>query len=499
MSGAIAKNSFWASVVNYTGSVIGLLSTFFLFPLVFTPSENGVFRLYIEMGALLAGVGQLGTGYSIWKFFPKFNNARNGHNGIGFWLTIIPLTGIVFVFVCLSFGKPWVVEFLGEKGRAFLPYYNLLYPFVFFFVFNTVYEVFSAALGKIVFASFLRENVVRIGLAVLGFLYFDNHLDFWGTMLGVSLVYGLVCILNIVNVNKATSLSYYPHWQFVQESKGLQKQFFGYTAYLFLTYIAMLVLQRMDFLMVTKIQGMNDTGVYGIALNMSVLIEIPTRSILQIANPKLSEAIHENNQQEIKRLYEKTSLNQFVLGAMVLLLIWINIDAFFSIMPNGDLYRSGKYAVLILGIGKLFVLLQGNSSAMLIFSKRYYLTLLVNVVAIIAAVYMNQQLIPIWGLNGAAIATGLVWLVSGFVLGVLVWNVYGMQPINRNIVLALLIMALFIGVSEWLRPFPDQPILSAIIGNLLLFPACLLVVFKLRISEDIISIVSKMTGRLMRK
>lgn len=69
MSGHIAKNSFWASIVNYSGSLVGLFTTFYLFPLVYTTSENGVIRLFIEMGALLAGVAQLGTGYSIWKFF----------------------------------------------------------------------------------------------------------------------------------------------------------------------------------------------------------------------------------------------------------------------------------------------------------------------------------------------------------------------------------------------------------------------------------------------
>ena len=498
MSGAIAKNSFWASIVNYTGSVIGLLSTFFLFPLVFSPAENGVFRLFIEMGALLAGVGQLGTGYSIWKFFPVFKNEKNGHNGIGFWLTLVPMVGILIVSLFLAFGKPWVIQFLGKKGNAFLPYYNLLYPFVFFFVFNTVYEVFSAAIGKIVFASFLRENVVRIGLAVIGYLYYQNQLSFWSCILSVSMVYGVVCFLNIVSVSGTTSISYRPNWNFIQQSDGLKREFLGYTAYLFFTYVAMLVLQRLDFLMVTKIQGMTDTGVYSIALSMSVLIEIPTRSILQIANPKLSEAIHNNDQAEVKRLYEKTSLNQFVLGSLVLLVIWINIDAFFSIMPNGELYRSGKYAVLFLGIGKLFVLLQGNSSAMLIFSKRYYYTLIVNVVAIFAAIQMNQWLIPMMGLNGAAMATGIVWLVSGVVLGTLVWRVYGMQPINSNVVLAILIMAVFISISEFFRPFPSQPILSAMTGSLLLIPACLLVIFKLRISEDIISMVTKLTAKLKK-
>jgi len=498
MGGTIAKNSLFASVVNYTGSVIGLLSTFFLFPLVFTPSENGIFRLYIEMGALLAGVGQLGTGYSIWKFFPRFKNDSNGNNGIGFWLIVVPLLGLMLVFGCLYLGKPWVIEFLGKKGKAFLPYYTLLFPFVFFFVYNTVYEIFSAALGNVVFASFLRENVVRIGLAVLGYVYYVGALNFYGCMLGVSLVYGLVCLLNVINVHRSTRLSYRPNIEFVNSLPGLRKEFTSYTAYLFLTYVAMLVLQRMDFLMVTKIQGMSDTGIYAIALNMSILIEIPTRSILQIANPKLSEAIHDKDDAEVRRLYEKTSLNQFVLGALVLLVIWINIDAFFEFMPHGDIYKAGKYAVLFLGIGKLFVLLQGNSAAMLIFSKRYYLTLIVNVSAILAAVWMNQWLIPIWGLEGAAIATGLVWLVSGVVLGLLVWQVYGMQPINGKVLGAIGIMSVFLCIAEWGRLVPEQPLVSAGIANLVLVPSCIFILLKLRISEDINSMWTKLLGRFIK-
>jgi len=235
MGGAIARNSFWASVVNYTGSVIGLLSTFFLFPLVFSPSENGVFRLYIEMGALLAGVGQLGTGYSIWKFFPVFKNEKNGHNGIGFWLILVPMVGILIVSLFLAFGKPWVIEFLGDKGRSFLPYYNLLYPFVFFFVFNTVYEVFSAAIGKIVFASFLRENVVRIGLGLIGFLYYENQINFWNSILSVALVYGIVCLLNIISVSGSSKIRYRPDFTFIHRTSGLKRKFIGYTGYLFLT------------------------------------------------------------------------------------------------------------------------------------------------------------------------------------------------------------------------------------------------------------------------
>lgn len=495
MSGVIAKNSFWASVVNYSGSLVGLFTTFYLFPLVFTTNENGVFRLFIEMGALLAGVAQLGTGYSIWKFFPRFKS-NNGHHGVGFWLLLIPLLGFLLVSVLLVVGQPFVVKYLVQNSADFLPYYYWLIPFVFFFVFNTVFEIFSAALGKIVFASFLRENLVRILLGLLGWLYFVGRVNFDQTMYSVSAVYGVMLLLNVVYVMKTTNVSFRPDFNFIKRESGLKGDFLKYTGYLFLTYMAMLVLQRMDFLMVSAMKGTADTGIYAIAVNMAVLIEIPTRSILQIANPKLSEAIHINDQAEIERLYQKTSLNQFILGALALLLVWVNIDVFYHFMPHGELYQSGKWAVLYLGLGKLCVLLQGNSAAMLIFSKRYYLSLVLNFVSIVVGLILNQYLIPIMGIEGAALATGGVWLASGLVMAILIYVVYGMHPITRGVVWSILLFAVAFLLNYVWVVSSSQLLVMSIFKTLVLVGGALWLVLHFRISEDVHSMAKKMLAPL---
>lgn len=495
MSGVIAKNSFWASIVNYSGSLVGLFTTFYLFPLVFTTSENGVFRLFIEMGALLAGVAQLGTGYSIWKFFPRFKS-EEGHHGAGFWLLAIPLVGFVFVALLLLWGQPWVVKYLIENSSDFLPYYHWLIPFVFFFVFNTVFEIFLAALGNIVFSSFLRENVVRILLGLLGWCYYIGVVNFDQTMYSISAVYGVVMLLNFVYLLKNTRLSFQPNMGFIREQEGLKGEFYRYTGYLFLTYVAMLVLQRMDFLMVSSMKGSADTGIYAIAVNMAVLIEIPTRSILQIANPKLSEAIHAGDDKEIKRLYQKTSLNQFILGALALLLIWINIDVFYHYMPNGHLYETGKWAVFYLGVGKLCVLLQGNSSAMLIFSKRYYLSLLINGISIVVGVLLNQYLIPIYGINGAALATGGVWLASGIVMAVLIYSVYGMQPITRGILTSVLLFAGLFLLNHLWTVNSNFLLIGSLGKSLLLMGTAMFILLRFRLSDDVYSMAKKMLASI---
>ena len=492
MSGQIARQSFWASIVNYSGSVVGLFTTFYLFPLVYTKAENGIIGLFIEMGALLAGVAQLGTGYSIWKFFPQFKNNK-GHNGAGFWLLMIPFIGFVVVATVLLFFQGEIMHYFGRNSSEFQPYYFWLLPFIFFFVFNNVFEVFSASIGNIIFASFLRENIVRLLLGLVGYFYYLRVFNFDLVIYFIPVIYGITAVLNLSYILRNTQISFKPDFHFVKNQPKLKSDFSKYTGYLFLTSVANLLVQRIDIVMISAMSTFDDTGVYRIALMMSVLIEIPTRSILQISNPKLSEAIHQGNTAEIERLYKKTSLNQFILGCLALLCIWINIDLFFELMPNGSKYLEAKYAVLFLGIGKLFTLLQGNSSAMLTFSKKYYLSLIVNFLAVFLGVYFNQIAIPKWGIEGAAIATSFTWLISGIVVAGLIWWIYKMNPMTWNIALAILVFAALFGVNEvFVNVTNMNHLIFGGLKTLMIVGLAMTSIYVFNLSEDVKSMIQKM-------
>lgn len=492
MSGQIARQSFWASIVNYSGSLVGLFTTFYLFPLVFTKAENGIIGLFIEIGALLAGVAQLGTGYSIWKFFPRFKNDK-GHNGAGFWLLLIPFIGFLLIAIILLLFQPQIMNYFGKNSVEFQPFYYWIIPFVFFFVFNNVFEVFSASIGNIIFASFLRENVVRLFLGLTGYLYYLHLYNFNLVIYFIPLIYGVTAGLNMLYILKNTHVSFKPDFDFVKSQPKLKSEFGQYTGYLFLTSVANLLVQRIDIVMISAMSTFDNTGVYRIALMMSVLIEIPTRSILQISNPKLADAIHHQDNAEVERLYKKTSLNQFILGCLALLCIWINIDLFFELMPNGSKYIDAKFALLFLGIGKLFTLLQGNSSAMLTFSKKYYLSLIVNFTAVFLGIYLNQIAIPKWGIEGAAIATSITWLISGIVVSALIWFIYKMNPFTWKIVHTTVIFGLFFCINHYFQnSFNVHHILFGGLKTIVIMGLAVWSIYRFNLSEDVKSMIQKL-------
>ena len=492
--GVIARQSLWASVINYAGSAVGLFTTFYLFPLVYTVAENGIIRMFIEVGALLAGVAQMGTGYSIWKFFPRFKNEEKGHHGVGFWLLLIPFIGFLLVTFALLFFKPQVVAYLEINSSAFLEHYHLLIPFIFFFGYNTVLEVFSASLGNILYSSFIRENVVRILLGLIGFVFYLSWIDFDIAVKLTPAVYALAAFLNLWFVLRSTRLSFLPDFGHISGQPGLKKEFSVYTGYLFLTYLANLFIQRLDFVMISALDGLVATGVYSIAVNMAVIIEIPTRSILQISNPVLSDAMHRGDKAEMKRLYQKTTLNQFIIGAIVLLMIWVNIDLFYHWMPNGEKYEPGKWAVLILGLGKLCMLLQGNSSAMLIFSHRYYLSLIINAACLFAGILLNNYMIPLYGIEGAAAATAFVWLLGAIITGTIIWFMFRLNPYNSKV---LIMAGLLAGLLIFISMVKISPVfwLDLLLKNVLIVSSTIFLLLKFKLSEDIESMGRKLLSK----
>ena len=493
--GVIARQSLWASVINYAGSAVGLFTTFYLFPLVYTVEENGIIRMFIEIGALLAGVAQMGTGYSIWKFFPRFKNEEKGHHGVGFWLVTIPFVGFSLVALALLLFQPQVVSYLEINSSAFLKYYYLLIPFIFFFSYNTVLEVFSASLSNILFSSFIRENVVRILLGFIGFVFYLSWIDFDTAVKLTPAVYALAAFLNLWFVLRSTRLSFRPDFGHISAQTGMKREFSVYTGYLFLTYLANLFIQRLDFVMISALDGLIATGIYSIAVNLAVIIEIPTRSILQISNPVLSDAMHRGDKPEMKRLYEKTTLNQFIIGGIVLLLIWVNIDLFYHWMPNGSKYEPGKWAVLILGLGKLCMLLQGNSSAILIFSHRYYLSLIINAACLIAGVILNNYMIPIYGIEGAAASTALVWLLGAMITGVIIWFMYRLNPYNSKVFIMLVLLVfnlIFISMVKLTGVFWVDLMLK----NITVLGTTIFVLLKFKLSEDIESMGRKLLSKV---
>jgi O-antigen/teichoic acid export membrane protein len=133
--------------------------------------------------------------------------------------------------------------------------------------------------------------------------------------------------------------------------------------------------------------------------------------------------------------YYRSSLNQFLIGSLLMVGIWGNIGNIVRILPPD--YAVGRMVILFIGLAFLADMLTGTATFILANSKyfrfqTYYIIILVGLIII-----TNYLLIPVWGLTGAAVATLLSKIISNFMRFIILNRKFGLQPYNFKFVLII--------------------------------------------------------------
>lgn len=168
---------------------------------------------------------------------------------------------------------------------------------------------------------------------------------------------------------------------------------------------------------------------------------------MQITMPLISRAFEKNDLADIQNIYKKTSINQFIVGALILIGIWANLHNIFSLMPNGKIYDAGKYVVIVIGLGKLIDMLFGPSSEIIVLSKYYGFNIVLILLLAVFIVVSNNLLIPRYGIEGAAIGSAVALVLFNLLKYLFIFVKLKMQPFGMATVKVLGIAAIAIGCN----------------------------------------------------
>ncbi|MFN3590447.1 MAG: lipopolysaccharide biosynthesis protein, partial [Spirosomataceae bacterium] len=171
------------------------------------------------------------------------------------------------------------------------------------------------------------------------------------------------------------------------------------------------------------------------------------------------DAIAEENYGKIQTIYQKSSVNLLLFGAAILLLVWVNVDELFSfIKPE---YAAGKWALLLIGMGKLVDLGNGINGLILSNSKKYrYDSFLV--ISFVGILYiLNEWMIPSFGIDGAAYAALIALVYYNFVRTFLVWYFFRIHPFGKEQLILLLLFFSLVYLGQQL-PTLSWPFLGSI-------------------------------------
>lgn len=494
--GIVARQGIKTGIILYIGVLIGALNNVWFFPKFLAPEEIGILRLLLSNEAVLFTLVQLGTNGIIDRFFPVFKGNPKKRGALVQFTLLYPLLGLgVFLSIYFLFPDLWQ-SFYAQKSPGVIKYYGVLALLVFLYTYQLILVAFCRAYYRIVVPNILDNFLLKGAIAVMAVLLGFNIMTF------SQFIWGLVFIrfINIgVLIAYLKQLVKEPVLWGNQLAKDELKEVTQYGFYMILGSASSVIISQVDVMMLASIIGERETGIYTIAFFMGAVVEMPRRALSQISVPVISSAWKDNDLATIKQIYQKTSINQLIVGAWVLGLILLNVQDIFAIMPKGKIYQQGIYVVVLIGLTRFLDMAMGANNEILLYSKYYRFNLLTNVILAVIMVGINAILIPMYQLTGAAFATLLSLIIFNLIRFTFLFVKYKIQPFTQKTLLALLL----IGATTLLAYFTSKihlsPLINIVVKSIIISLFFAAGVWGLKLSEDINQLIKKVTGIIKRK
>ena len=504
--GVVVRQSIKGAIMNYLGVIVGFFTTFFIVTKYLTTEEVGLTRVLVDASILLSGLAQLGTSTSAMRYYPYFKDEKERDHGFFGWSVIIPFVGfIIFSILFFVFKQP-IENYFSQNSELFVDYIYFVIPMSFFMTYLLVFETNSNLLMRIVIPKFIREVGIRLMTLVVYLLYAFDVINLDGMVISLCLTYGIATVLNIIYLFSLKKVSFKIEPAYV--SKWLRKDFIFYTLFLIATSLAGNLIPVLNTFFVSGKLGLAVAGINTIAVYIASIVEIPYRSLAAISRPHISQGMKDNNMLDVNNMTKNVSLHQFMASMFIFFLIWINIDLVYSLIPNGNVYDEAKFVVLILSVVKIINTSLNVGATVLSYSKYYYYSLLFTVILTVTAIYMNIKLIPIWGMEGAALASLVSYIVYyAFLLTFVNWKIKVSPFSIKELYTMLIVLSMFVidfllqnYISEYIISIFNVEligrILDSIVRTSVLSVLGIVIIYKSKISKQVNDIIDKFLSML---
>lgn len=404
--GIIKRQSIKQLIAAYAGVGIGMINVLIIYPLSFSDAQLGVFQTMRDLALVITPFVFIGCNALTIRFFPKFRNPKNGHNGFLSMLLMILTLGLI-IFYCIAFFFWDKIPILFKiKDDLFLQYLPYFFPFIALVAFSQLFTNFTSNFKRIVVPFIMNELFVKIGSSILAISFLFQWLVYDGVVLGIVVLQGII-VLSLIGylINLKEFKLTKPNPTILQ--KPLVKEMKTYAGYGFLGGLGSRLATRIDTIMITPLLGSGAAGIFFISRVIGDVVDAPRRAISKISGPIIAQSLNDGDIAHVEDLYQRSSLNQLIVGIFILLGIWLSIDELFLIMPNGERFISGKYVVLVIGAANVVNMGTGINEEILVYSKYFRFKFYLILILAVLNVSTNLILIPKFGIIGAAIATFL--------------------------------------------------------------------------------------------
>ncbi|MFP4645137.1 MAG: flippase [Candidatus Woesearchaeota archaeon] len=396
----LASGAGIAFVLSMVG--FGLMFVFKLFAARhFGPHDFGVFSLLETVLGLTALVAGLGLTGGLSRYVPYYKERKEfgllkGYirfvSVLGFASGFV-VGGLVYIFasqITAFFGFP--LEFV-----RFLQILGFTVPFI---VVDNVFRRFFIASKKVGYQRFstqvLEKGVFLLGLALIWL--FELGLV-WLVVTYIAgkflpLVFDSLMFKRLWTVPKGTVSSF------------AKKEWFYFSLPLLFTGMFAFVIRWTDNLVVGRVMTPESLGVYSIVFSFVTLLSFFQRSFIPMFMPIITEHHAKGDSSHISFLFRKSSAWVFGLSLPIALLM-IVYGKQLLVLLYGESYAVGHLPLMILAVGFLINVGSGLGNQIIMMHKKTKYLFYVNVGVALLNLGLNISLIPVLGLEGAALSSAV--------------------------------------------------------------------------------------------
>lgn len=479
--GIIQKQSISGTIYSYIGVLLGFVITGLLFPRVFTTDEVGLLRVLVSYSTLLAQFAGLGFSAVTVKLFPFFHDEKKNHHGFLGLVALVSLAGFLLAAGGYLLFKPLITEDANHDSALFVSYYYYVIPLIFFTLFFNVFDAYYyRVLYNAVKGIVVKEVTQRVFILIVILLFYFETLSFHQTVLLYLFALIFPALQMFFSLVRAGKFNLKLDLKFID--KKFRKEIASVAFYGIIASFSGVLVMNVDVLIVNRLLGLSAAGIFAITSFFGSLILVPLRTMGKISSVVISEAWKNNDLGLINKIYYKSSLSLSVIGVLLFIGIWGNIDNVFQLIT--DKYLPGKMVILFIGISNLFDIAAGVSPHIIVNSRYYkYLAYFILGFAVLIVLF-NFLLIPIYGITGAALAALFAKLIYNLVKYGFLYKKYRFQPFDLNYVWLILIGLGSYYASTFVPAFSNY-IIDIVLRSTFITILFTVPVYYLKISDDI--------------
>lgn len=479
--GIVLKQSFRNTVIIYSAFVFGGINALFLYTRFLKEEYYGLVTYLLSTANLLMPLTAFGIQYTIVKFYSSYESKLERDKFLSSALFIPLFIAVPIAFFGNLFYKE-IAGYLSKENAIIEDYTYIIYLVAVATAYFEIFYAWSKVQLKSVFGNVLKELYNRIMVMILLFLVFFEVITKPEFIYYLTASYFLRTLIIMIYAFKL----YMPKLAFSLPKNYIEV--LKYSGYIILAGSAGAILLDIDKVMIPAKKAIEYTAYYSVGVYIGSVIEAPGRAMSQILQPLTSKAINEKNYEEVARLYKRSSINLLLVSGLIFLLINLNILELYKMIP--EKYSGGVLVVLMISFAKLSIMFLGNNGAIISNSKYYRILLPYGIFMALSVYFLNLWLIDLIGINGAALSTLLVVVFFNIIK---IWYVkvkFNMTPFTSKTILLVSILVAIYGVFYFVN-FEFHPVINILLKSLLITVLYLIVVSKLRISEDINKVLQR--------